>query len=816
MFSLDTTRTRSKHLLTEKQKNANKFQWYKDSVDDLEKYSFYENKFGSIADDGMPTAFKSKKVNYDLYNNILHKADLKYVYQPYGEGVGELPANLTNRDIISPKIKALLGIEMSMPFSWKVVATNPQASTRKEDKETQMLTDFVVSQVMMPIRKEEAIKAQQQVKGKQLTPAEQEQISQQVEQAVQARTPDSVRKYIAREHQDPAEIQGTQILEYLKQKQRLPSKFNEGFKHMLLGGKEVYRLAAINNQPTITVVNALFFDHDQSPEVRYIEDGAWAVAEYRMTPNQILSELGSELTEEQIERLYEYERDPSSIIDPLFSFSENGFTSDLSIRVIHATWKAPMRIGFLTYLDKNNQIQETTVDENYKLNRKIGDLELEWQWIPQSYECYKILDDIYVYPRAVPGQNNDLDTLWEAKLPYYGATLDNMNSIATAPMERVKNWQYYFDIILYRIELLMASDKGKILALNINAIPKSKGYDTKKFLYFMEANHLAVLNPKEEGNRTSGVSGDITNLVKEIDMSLVSQIDFYIKLAEYIETKCGAAIGVNKQMEGAIGPTEAVSNTQQNLIQASYITRPTFELHNEVKANVLQGAIDLAKTTWSENPPETLSYTMDDMTVRMFKVDAALLDASTYGIFVTNSSKAQETKQAIVNLSQAAVQNDKADLLDVANLLDANSIAEAKELLEVAQQKAQERAEGLQKQQMELEKQKMGLEDQRIRDQWAHDKEMVILKEEERRKTEVEKAALTGLSFNPETDQDEDNIPDFLEIAKAGVDAEIKRKNTNINAGKLALEQEKFAHQQGVDKEKLKIENKKLNKPVKT
>ncbi len=816
MFSLDTTRTKSKHLLSEKQKNARDFKWYKDSMDDLEKYSFYDNKFGSFADDGMPLSFKSKKVNYDLFNGILDKSDLKYVYKPFGDTVGELPANLANRDIVSPKIKALLGIEMSMPFSWKVVATNPQASTRKEDKETEMMTEFVVSEIMKPIRQEEAIKAQEQVKGKSLTPAEQQQIKEQIEEATKARTPDSVRKYIARDHQDPAEIQATQILEYLKQKQRLPSKFNDGFKHMLLGGKEVYRLAAINNQPTVTVVNALFFDHDQSPEIRYIEDGAWAMAEYRMTPNQILTELGSELTEEQIERVYEYERDPSSIIDPSFSFSEDGFTSDLSIRVLHGTWKAPMKIGFLTYIDRSNNIQEKLVDENYRLNRKIGDLEIEWQWIPQTYECYKILDDIYVYPRAVPGQNNDLDTLWDAKLPYYGATLDNMNSIATAPMERIKNWQYYFDIILYRVELLMASDEGKILALNINAVPKSKGYDMKKFLYFMKANKIAVLNPKEEGNRSSGVSGDITSLVKEVDMSLVSQIDYYIKLSEYVETKCGATIGVNKQMEGAIGPTEAVANTQQNLIQASYITRPTFELHNEVKANVLQGTIDLAKNTWADSPPQALSYVMDDMTVRMFNVDSALLSASTYGIFVTNSSKAQETKQAITNLSQAAVQNDKADLLDIANILDANSIAEAKELLEVAQQKAQERAEGLEKQRMQMEKEKVALEDQRTRDQWAHDKEMVVLKEEERRKTEVEKAALTGLSFNPEVDQDEDNIPDFLEIAKAGVDAEIKKKNTDINAGKLALEQEKFAHQQGVDKEKLKIENKKLNKPVKT
>jgi hypothetical protein len=34
---------------------------------------------------------------------------------------------------------------------------------------------------------------------------------------------------------------------------------------------------------------------------------------------------------------------------------------------------------------------------------------------------------------------------------------------------------------MYRIEMLMASDKGKILMMNINSIPTSSGINLEKF-----------------------------------------------------------------------------------------------------------------------------------------------------------------------------------------------------------------------------------------------------------------------------------------------------------------------------------------------
>ncbi len=60
---------------------------------------------------------------------------------------------------------------------------------------------------------------------------------------------------------------------------------------------------------------------------------------------------------------------------------------------------------------------------------------------------------------------------------------------------------------------------------------------------------------------------------------------------------------------------------------------------------------------------------MDDMSKKMLTVDQGLLDGSTYGLFVANSVKAEEAKQAIVQLAHSAMQNQQLDLLDVFKII---------------------------------------------------------------------------------------------------------------------------------------------------
>jgi len=817
---MDTTtpviKTPFHHRQTQKKKEANDYAWYKHHIDLLDSMSFANvSGFGGVSE------YRRMQANYDLYNNIIDPSEFEYICRPYGDAVGELPADFTNRDITSGKIKVLLGIEMKRPFSWKVVAVNEEATTRKEQEEFNRIREFVVGEVLGPVIADIRKKALEQTQGQQLTEEQAKQLEQQVQQEVAAATPEEIRKYMERKHQDPAEVLAHQLLEYLIEKVEIRDKFNDGWKHALLSGLEVYWEGEGAGMPDVRVINPLHFDYDRSPDIKYIEDGEWACCEYSMTPSQVVAFFGNELTEKEIDQIYSMAPYDSLYQSPMpdarfleFSFNENRIQSVNNIRVFHANFKSLKKVVFLTYMDlKTGKIHEMMVDENYRFNPENGDIKIEVEWIPEAHEGYKI-GTIYKRMRPVPGQYKDITNLYHCKLSYKGAAYDNTNSEITSLMDRMKSYQFYYNIIMYRIEMLMASDKGKLLLLNMNMLPESQGININKFAYYAETLHIGFLNPNEEGNR--GGQSDVVNAAKEIDMSLASDIQKYINMAEYIEMRCGASVGITKEMEGQTPPQGAVANSQMNYTQSSFIIEPYFELHNQIKKNLIEGLLETAKVFYSKGNVSKLSYVIDDFSTKLLDINSELLDNSTYGLFVSNSSKAAEAKQAVQQLSQAAMQNQKAELSDIVKIIRSESVQEAEELLSVAEGKAHEREMQLQQQQSKAQQDMLAQQEQYAETAFEREKELIVLKEEERRKTEIEKQLILSMGFNTDKDMDEDGKPDVLEVAKMGVDADIKMR-------KQKLDELKFQHQQEMDRKaseqadkKLKIDEKKASQKPKS
>lgn len=793
---MDRTITSDKERVSRAEKNKNGKQWFKDKADLLDgRHNTNYLGYGGVSE------YRRKKVNYDLFNNILNLEDFEYVCQPFGAEAGELPAKMVNRDIVSGKVKALLGMEMKRAFPYSVLATNSEATTRKEQEEFGRIKQFVINSIVEPIKQEIELKYQQQLQGD-LTEDQKAQIQQQIKQELEAATPPQIREYMQREHQDPAEVLGQQLLNFLIKKLDVKRKFSKGFKHGLISGEEVFYVGEMNDHPFMAEVNPIRFGYDKSPDEEFIENGEWAIAEYRLVPSEVVKFFGKQLKPREIDKIYEnyaYYTD-QSVYEELFTFREDTrVTESNTIRVLHCTWKSLRKIKFLTYLDKNGKQQEMIVDESYKLNREAGDISIVSEWMPEVYETWKIGPDVYVNMRAIPGQFKDLDNLHECKLPYYGVAYDNLNSETTSLVDRMKVYQYYYNIVMYRLELLLASDKGKKVLMNINAIPDSAGIDIEKWQYFFESTPFMWYDPNEEGTEYS----DANTIAKQIDLSLVSDIAKYIDLANYLKAECGKSVGITEQVEGQIGPNEAVTNTRQNITQSSHILEPYFDLHNHVKRNVLQALLEQAKVTYSRTQPEVLSYVLDDLSQEVIKMDISLLENSTLGIFIADSAKADEIKNMIQQLAHAALQNQKVEFSDVISVVKSESIPEAEEKLKVAEDnrrkfESSQTDKTIQAQAEQAEKMR-----QFEREKHQMEMEKIQLKEEERRKTEIIKASFMGASFNPDQDADNDGINDFLEVASKNADLQVK-------IGKQKLDEEKFRYQKEKDAKDQKLKEKEL------
>ena len=797
--------------LTRAQKEANDKKWFKDQLRSLNKISFSTGSMFGLTNLGRGISdYRRMKVNYDLFNNIINKADFEHVCYPFGKEAGELPADFTNKDIISGKIKALLGMEMRRPFSWKVVATNPEATTRKEEEEFSRLKDFVVNSIIAPIKQKIELEQAQTTKGQELSTEEKQRIEEEVAQKLKTMTPQEVKRYMARDHQDPAEILAHQLLQYLIQKESIRMKFNKGWKHGLISGKEIFWVGIVNGEPILKVVNPLNFDYDKSSEKDFIEDGDWACYEMSMTPSEIAKYFGSELTNVELDELYESYNNTNSLPDAAFTFREDGVSVNLGIRVIHAEWKALKPFKFIYGIDpETGEPYEDIVDESYKMNIEAGDYKEETVWIPTKYEGYQIGNDKFAMLREVPGQHKDLTNLYECKLSYIGSTYDNLNSSTTSLVDRMKYYQYFFNILWYRIELLIGSDDGKSLLLNANLIPKSSGLDIEKWMYYFKVNKLGLLDPTEEGNKGNQNIGEAA---KEIDMSLVSDIQKYMQLAEYIERRCGESVGITKQIEGQIGTEEAVRNTQQALVQSANILEPYFDMHNLIKRNVLQALIETAKVAYSELQPKSLSYVLDDMSVAMLSPDYELLENSTYGLFVSNSMKADETLQTMQQLSHAALQNQQVELSDVLMIMNSESTQEAEELLKVAESNRAEREQAMQQQQMQSQEQQAEAQRNWEREKMAKEHEYRMAEIDLKGEKDIQKQVILSMGFNEDKDLDKDGMPDVLEVAKFDLDANIKQRKQDLDEKKLEQQKKEHDDKKALEEKKIKAQiAKKIN-----
>ena len=192
------------------------------------------------------------------------------------------------------------------------------------------------------------------------------------------------------------------------------------------------------------------------------------------------------------------------------------------------------------------------------------------------------------------------------------------------------------------------------------------------------------------------------------------------------------------------------------------------------------------------------------MSVSMLSIDPDLFTNSSYGIFVSDSGKDQETFMVLRQLAQAALQNQRAELSDVIKMFSTNSTSELKTILEKAE--SQRKAEEQQMQQMQQESQERIAQAQQEQEQ-----EKMMLdkyKTDEDNATKLEIARMKEVGQQRALDLNRNKIPDIMEVEKFRQEAENKRDKIELEKEKLDIKRReldiKSRDVQKKDKEKKK------------
>ena len=655
------------------------------------------------------------KTAYDLYNGIFDEKDLKYVTNPYKVD-DSFPATLQNFNIIRPKINLLLGEESKRPHSVVVFESSEEAASSVQDKLKSMLAEIMIQDIYK--RSDES----------------DQEANAELDKKVQ-----EVIDYVKSDYVNPAEVVARTTVNYLQKKLKLDMEFLKGFKDGLIGGKEIHYNGIQNGDPVSERVNPVECSHDTDPDLDNIEDGDWFVRHMRMTPATIYDRFNDIMTESDLNKVLalvegrggtpksDYARIEFKVINN--SVSPDNTLQGQYVDVWHAVWRSFKKVGFVTIIDEFGEPLTDLVDESYV---PMEGEEIVWDWVTEIWEGYKIGEDIYVGVQPIPYQETTIDNPYGAKLPYVGSLYSNTNSVNRSLVDIMKPLSYMYIIIWYRLELALSRDKGKIINMDITQIPKSMGIDVNKWLHYLSAIGVNLINPYEEGWDIPGREGGRPaqfNQMSVQDTTMTNVIVGYIQLMDKIEEMIGELSGVTKQRQGQIASNELVGNVERSVIQSSHITESLFVVHNDIKCRVYTALINVAKHAWKNSGKKNLYFVLDDMSRQFVDITDDFL-YSDFDVFVGDSTKENQRIEALRGLLQAGMQNG-ATLLDAAAILTADNMNVIKRQLEKVEKRREEMMAAQQQAEAALKEQETMLAQQQMATQASQFSEEMRVKEED-------------------------------------------------------------------------------------
>lgn len=764
---------------------------------------------GNVTSGGNSASYYGElQTYYNLYNSIFDEKDFKSITNPFKVEDG-FPATPHDFNIIRPKVDLLIGEETKRPLNFRVIRTSQEATSEMQEKEKQMILQYIEAAITARMSPEEAQQFQQQLQSGEIMP------------------PEQIAKYMDKDYKDIVENTAYHSLTYLREKLDLDNEFIKGWKDGLISGREIYYVGVLNAEPYAERVNPICFSYDKSPDLDFIEDGSWCCRKMRMPITEVYDRYYDKLEEKDLDKLEEMigstpgrnlgDRSPVDMgiqlriyDNPIFEGSGKSL-----VNVWHCCWKSFKKIFYVTTTDDAGQPQINIVDETYQ---PVGnEVSVEPDWIIEVWEGYRAGSDLYFGIQPIEYQHVSIDNPNSQKLPYCGAIYSNTNSKPRSLVSILKPLQYMYIVLWYRLELAIARDKGKVVNMDITQIPKSMNISPAKWMHYLSSVGVNFINPYEEGWNIPGREGGKPaqfNQITALDLTMSNVIAEYIQLMDKIEELAGTISGITQQREGAVSSSEMVGNVERSVVQSSHITEPLFWVHNQCKRRVLNMLLNTAKGAWEETGKQKLQYIFDngeraflDITPKFYYEDM--------DVFVSDTSKDLENIQKLQQLIQPAMQNG-ASLLEAAEILTNDNFNIIKQKLK----DMQTRQEQIQQQQQEAEAQQQ----QQLQQMQNESKQQELMLQEAQmdlqryqidqdNQTKIAVAQINAYRGAEDMDQDNNGIPDVAELGKQALEQqkinqeaynkryEAKQKR-EIEDQKIQLEKDKMKHETELQKAK--------------
>lgn len=707
----------------------------------------------------------------EFYKKILNP------YNATNEKYTRFPATMRNYDIMKGVIRRYVSEYIKNPHDFIVGANNPEVILARNSKLRQELAFIVQEQIAAKIQESYANWINQGNDPQQFNPQEQFNIEEFIA--------DFNEKYI-----DDISAQGQEILNVIRDITEDKLIYSRAYFEWVTFG-ECYTYTDVIGEKIIKRVVSLRDAFPVPNDNMFVEDYDMFAERRKLTYQQIIDEFDEYLTDVDrkfLEDYYALNGHPTTPLDfatyerfypdicSRFNKEDRAFFSkepsmirDLNSNlydVWHVVWRGEIRRCIVTYQNQAGFISTRMEEDNYELNFDIGDISMEYIYVPQVYESTRIGCRQYaIYPykaRAVAYNRN-------GKLPYNG-----MNELFPgfgkfSILDIVTPFQVFYNIVAYHREMVLAKNK-----LNVLMIAKSLlGKVPEDTIYKMIADGVLYIDDSEDQgmlraqqvrflqNNIGDYLTQLTNLLADIENTAKMQVD------------------MTPQRYGDIANSAGKGTTQEAIIRGSMGSVIIEYMMDLMRERDYARDMDYSKFAWIDGLDT--SYRDDENNLKYVSVDIDKHIYADYVIKAKNSVKEQEKLDQLKQFAFSAAQNG--DLTAAVAAIQGDNVAAIVKLINKFNDEKTAHENELKQLDQQLEQMKQEFELQKIQMKGEEDRKTKLLEGEIDKQIELIRADANMVSYPG-------NVSDIEK--QEGIDRLEAQRNA-IQQDKNSIERQKMA-----------------------
>jgi hypothetical protein len=652
--------------------------------------------------DYVRTRVRDMKLNYNLYDGIIHAEDFVHMVNPLDLATIDTTRELHHYPIAAPIIDLLVGEEIDRPYEPVIGIINNKGLASKEQRKREWVNMKIQSL-------EQTFEGSDQELAKEVN---------------------KISRILKFTYKDVKEMKASALYRHYATELRINESFVEGYRGVWLSAEEAYAVDIVNGDVTFEVLDPTKLRYWGRKNTQRIEDSDMISYESHLSPGTLIDMYGDELKKDDVDRILEGNVNSDSTYDsglvvdgqfiPYLGVETEygtGITDyEGNIRHLRIRWKAYVKFNKIKYQDAATGEELIKVrPQEYKLQN--GEISVGHTWSYQWWICTLIGVDIIVDAKPQPIFQRTAPGISEGHPGIVGEIYNLNNRIAVPAMTKMRAQQYMYDVIMDNIIIAMSKNIGPILDMDMSRKPEK--WDVKKWLSYIYKYNLKFRDNFREikkGAAKGQIAGNMQTGRDEVQqLDFGNYIQQLVNLAEFMKSSMSESIGVTPQRLGAVGTRETVGGVERATSQSSHITEWFSYKHENVKNRAGDLLINAAVRALEDNPKK-LSVIVDAKIERYLSIMEDDFENLELGIRVTDSRKAHEYKNILEQTAHAYMQNG-GDFAFVFDVLFSESMSEKRRLIEQMEQDKREQAQEesrVQQEQFQQELAKQEAKDQQL------------------------------------------------------------------------------------------------------